>query len=246
MRIKSHSAELTENSVRRVITSWAGLVSAPRNAGETRAEAAPRPRRRARAGPRGRSGTSGCARPNLPPGHHFHHLEEKVPRLRAPPGSNGEATSGSARGCPPQPAGTTGERGLCATGRGGPGARGAHFDGSEVTGRGLLARSSHKLPAPLTACCPPASPTLPASARNPSSPAPCAPSTSGCARSGLEVHAQGRCALHRCWALPRGTHSGAWLHLCDRPRADNAGFAVCGGFGLSGFLLCCRCGSGMR
>lgn len=158
MRIKSHSAELTENSVRRVITSWAGLVSAPRNAGETRAEAAPRPRRRARAGPRGRSGTSGCARPNLPPGHHFHHLEEKVPRLRAPPGSNGEATSGSARGCPPQPAGTTGERGLCATGRGGPGARGAHFDGSEVTGRGLLARSSHKLPAPLTACCPPAPP----------------------------------------------------------------------------------------
>lgn len=164
----------------------------------------------------------------------------------APPGSNGEATSGSARGCPPQPAGTTGERGLCATGRGGPGARGAHFDGSEVTGRGLLARSSHKLPAPLTACCPPASPTLPASARNPSSPAPCAPGTSGCARSGLEVHAQGRCALHRCWALPRGTHSGAWLHLCGRPRADNAGFAVCGGFGLSGFLLCRRCGSGMR
>lgn len=129
---------------------------------------------------------------------------------------------------------------------GGPGARGAHFDGSEVTGRGLLARSSHKLPAPLTACCPPASPTLPASARNPSLPAPCAPGTSGCARSGLEVHAQGRCALHRCWALPRGTHSGAWLHLCGRPRADNAGFAVCGGFGLSGFLLRCQCGSGMR
>lgn len=179
MRIKSHSAELTENSVRRVITSCAGLASAPRNAGETRAEAAPRPRRRARAGPRGRSGTSGCARPNLPPGHHFHHLEEKVPRLRAPPGSNGEATSGSARGCPPQPAGTTGECGLCATGRGGPGARGAHFDGSEVTGRGLLARSSHKLPAPLTACCPPASPTSPASARNPSSPAPCAPARLG-------------------------------------------------------------------